>query len=265
MRVTKKQAEDFVHFGEDHYSNLKILKDMKYVYLGAAWFLWFIFAVADRGLVPCIIMTVLALVYNVAFDVLKSNRIKKTYRLRFLTNSCSVIYMYLIFYLFPIFFLGASDEGITVWQVIELTVCFIAFPILNALLTLMAVKKDKYDKEKPRKNVGVAGWAFVGGVVGMSISRILDSFLSQTQEISFMIFIVEILLLLISLATPNILRLYFAHKYDIVASIEGETTSELLVYDSSKTTIGKRVFKTILKIFIFGFAIFMLYGMSQVS
>ncbi len=31
MKITRKQAEDFVHFGEDHYSNLKILKDMIYV------------------------------------------------------------------------------------------------------------------------------------------------------------------------------------------------------------------------------------------
>ena len=32
MKITRNQAEDFVHFGEDHYSNLKILKDMIYVY-----------------------------------------------------------------------------------------------------------------------------------------------------------------------------------------------------------------------------------------
>ena len=40
MKITRNQAEDFVHFGEDHYSNLKILKDMIYVYWGAAWILW---------------------------------------------------------------------------------------------------------------------------------------------------------------------------------------------------------------------------------
>ena len=31
MKIIRNQAEDFVHFGEDHYSNLKILKDMKVI------------------------------------------------------------------------------------------------------------------------------------------------------------------------------------------------------------------------------------------
>ena len=67
MKITRNQAEDFVHFGEDHYSNLKILKDMIYVYWGAAWILWIPFAVAGRGLVFSITMTLLALAYNIAF------------------------------------------------------------------------------------------------------------------------------------------------------------------------------------------------------
>ncbi|MBQ7328720.1 MAG: hypothetical protein IJX01_02290, partial [Oscillospiraceae bacterium] len=65
--------------------------------------------------------------------------------------------------------------------------------------------------------------------------------------------------------SPNILRLYFAYKYNIVASIEGETTSKLLICNTSKKSIGIRVLKSILKLFIIGFAILMLYAMNQVS
>ena len=151
MKITKKQAEDFVHFGEDHYSNFKILKDMVYVYWGAAWILWIPFTVAGRGLVFSIIMTLLALAYNIAFGVLKSNRTEKTYRLRFLTNSISFLFMYLLFYLFTIFFINVSDVGSTLWQDIELSICFITFPFLNILFTLRAIKRDVYDREKPKR------------------------------------------------------------------------------------------------------------------
>ena len=36
MSITKRQAEDFVHFGEEHYLNIKMLKNMNYLYWGAA-------------------------------------------------------------------------------------------------------------------------------------------------------------------------------------------------------------------------------------
>ena len=114
MRVTKKQAEDFVHFGEDHYSNLKIMKDMVCVFWGMAWVLWIPFCVAGRGLVFSVVITVLALLYNVAFCFLKSNLIKKTYRLRFITSSIFFLFIYMFFYLFgqDINTGGTFSEGI---------------------------------------------------------------------------------------------------------------------------------------------------------
>ena len=265
MKITRNQAEDFVHFGEDHYSNLKILKDMIYVYWGAAWILWIPFAVAGRGLVFSITMTLLALAYNIAFWALKSNRTEKTYRLRFLTNSISFLFMYLLFYLFTIFFINVSDVGSTLWQDIELTICFITFPLLNILFTFRAIKRNVYDREKPQRKASEKAMYVGAGFLGMCISRFLEPFLSQSQAISIIVILVEILLLLISFASPNILRLYFAYKYNIVASIEGETTSKLLICNTSKKSIGIRVLKSILKLFIIGFAILMLYAMNQVS
>ena len=73
MKITRNQAEDFVHFGEDHYLNFKMLKDMNYLYWGAAWLLWIPYVVAGRGLVPCVILTMLALIYNIAFCVFYDN------------------------------------------------------------------------------------------------------------------------------------------------------------------------------------------------
>ncbi len=265
MNITKKQAEDFVHFGEDHYLNFKMLKDMNYLYWGAAWLLWVPYVVAGRGLVPCVILTLLALIYNIAFCILKSKLVKKTYRLRFLTNTISYSYLYLIAYLFTIFFINASDVGITLRQSIELTLCFVAFPILNIIFTLRAIKKNAFSKEKPKKSVGAVGWSIGAGLVGMSLGRIFDPYLSQKQAVVLVIFIVELLLLLFSLATHNILRVYFACKYNIVASVEGETVSEALVYDYSKNKLGILILKIILKVFVAIVAIVMLYGINKVS
>lgn len=265
MRVTKKQAEDFVHFGEDSYSSLKILHDMIYVYWGAAWFLWIPFFVAGRGLIFSIVMTLLALLYNIAFCVLRSNLIKKTYKLRFLTNSIFVSFMYLIFYLFTIFFINVSDVGSTLWQDIELTICFMLFPLLNTIFTLRAIKVNAYDRDKPQKKNSKTVGYLGAGFLGIFIGRILESFLTQSQAISLIVVMVEILLLLISFASPNVLRLYFVYKYDIVASVDGETTSALLVCDTPKKSIGRRILKLLLKVLIVGFAIIMLYGMNQVS
>ena len=264
MGVTKKQAEDFVHFGEDHYSSLKILKEMIYVYWGAAWLLWVPFSIAGRGLIFSIVITILALLYNIAFCVLRSNLIKKTYKLRFLTNSISVLFMYLIFYLFTIFFINVSDIGSTLWQDIELTICFTLFPLLNILFTLRSIKRNVYDRDKPqRKSSKTTGYLGVG-FLGIFIGRILEPFLTQSQAISLVVVLVEILLLLISFVSPNILRLYFAYKYDIDASVKGETTSVLLVCDTPQKSIGRRILKLLLKAFIVGFAIIMLYAMNQV-
>ena len=265
MRVTKKQAEDFVHFGEDHYSNIKILKDMVCVFWGMAWVLWIPFCVAGRGLVYSVVITVLALLYNIAFCFLKSNLIKKTYRLRFITNSIFFLFIYMFFYLFIIFFINVSDVGSTLWQDIELTICFITFPLLNILFTFRAIKRNVYDREKPKRKTSEKAMYVGAGFLGMCISRFLELFLSQSQSISIIVILVEILLLLISFASPNILRLYFAYKYNIVASIEGETTSKLLICNISKKSIGIRVLKSILKLFIIGFAILMLYAMNQAS
>ena len=107
MSVTKRQAEDFVHFGEEHYLNIKMLKNMNYLYWGAAWLLWVPYVVAGRGLASCVVLTLLALIHNIAFCVLKSDIVKKTYRLRFLTNTVSYSYLYLITYFlqFPLLML----------------------------------------------------------------------------------------------------------------------------------------------------------------
>ena len=265
MSVTKKQAEDFVHFGEDHFLNFKMLKDMNYLYWGAAWLLWVPFVVAGRGLVPCVILTILALIYNIAFCVLKSNVVKKTYRLRFLTNTISYSYLYLITYFFTISFINASDVGITLRQSMELTLCFVIFPIFNIIFTLRAIKKNAFNREKPKKSVGAVRWSIGAGVTGILLGRRLDPYLSQKQAVVLVIVIVELLLLLFSLAIPNVLRVYFAYKYDIVASVEGETTSNTLVYDTSKNKLGIRILKIILKVFVAVVAIVMLYGIKKVS
>ena len=137
--------------------------------------------------------------------------------------------------------------------------------MLNSLFTLRAIKQNVYDREKPRRKNTNTAWYAGAGFLGMTISRFLEPLLTQTQAISMIVILVEILLLLLSLATPNILRLYFVHKYNIVTSIEGETTSPLLVYDTSRKSIGKRILKVLLKVLIFGFAVIMLYAMTQVS
>lgn len=265
MKITRNQAEDFVHFGEDHYLNFKMLKDMNYLYWGAAWLLWILYVVAGRGLVPCVILTMLALIYNIAFCVLKSDLVKKTYRLRFLTNTILYSYLYLITYFFTISFINASDVGITLRQSIELTLCFVIFPILNIIFTLRAIKKNAFNKEKPKKSVGAVRWSIGAGFAGISLGRILDPYLSQKQAVALVVVIVELLLLLFSLAIPNVLRVYFAYKYDIVASVEGKTTSEALFCDASKTKLGIRILKIILKVFVVVVAIVMLYGINKVS
>lgn len=265
MSITKRQAEDFVHFGEEHYLNIKMLKNMNYLYWGAAWLLWVPYVVAGRGLASCVVLTLLALIHNIAFCVLKSDIVKKTYRLRFLTNTVSYSYLYLITYFFTISFINASDVGITLRQSIELTLCFVIFPILNIILTLRAIKKNAFNKEKPKKSAGVVGWSMGGGLAGISLGRMLDPYLNQKQAAFLVIVIAELLLLLFSLATPNALRVYFAHKYDIVASVEGETKSDVLVYDTTKNKLGIRILKMILKVFATILAIVMLYGINKVS
>lgn len=263
MGITKEQAENFVHFGEDHYSNFKTLKDMIYVYLGAAWFLWIPFVVDGRGFVFNIILTALAFIYIIAIYFLKSNFVKKTYRLRFLTNSLSYLFMYLLFYLFPLFFINVSDVGSTLWQNIELTICFIVFPLTSLFVTLIAIKKNAYDRDTPKRNI--VKISIFPGVLGILIGRILEPMITQSQAISILVIITEVLLLLISFASPSILRLYFAYKYKIVAGIDGEESSPDLIYDMPKKKIGIRMMKLIFKIMIVGFAIAMLYGMHQVS
>lgn len=265
MKVTRKQAEDFVHLGEDYYSNLKIIKDMIYVYWGAAWFLWYPFAVAGRGLVNCIILTALVLLYTVAFYILKSDLVKKTYRLRFVTNTVSAGFMYLVFYLFTIFFVNVTDAGSSLWQDIEFTACFLLFPLICAALTLRNIKKNVYDREKPKKIDGqTAGYACFG-LGGVALARLLEPHLTQSQAVSVVMILVEVMLLLISLATPSALKMYYAFKYDITESAEGETTSDALVYDITKENITKRVLKIILKAVIVCAAVYMLYGMSQLE
>ena len=76
---------------------------------------------------------------------------------------------------------------------------------------------------------------------------------------------VEILLLITALATPNILRVYYVYRYDVVTSVEGETISELLVCNAPKQKIGIRILKFILKVIIVSVAIVVLYGMNQVN
>ena len=265
MKVTRKQAEDFVHLGEDYYSNLKIIKDMIYVYWGAVWMLWVPYAVVGRGLVNCIILTALVLLYTAAFYILKSDLVKKTYRLRFVTNTVSVAFMYLVFYLFTIFFVNVSDAGSSLWQDIEFTLCFMLFPLVCAALTLRNIKKNVYDRETPKNISGqTAGYACFG-LGGMAIARLLEPYITQKQAVSIVMLLVQVLLLLISLTTPNALKLYYAFKYDITESAEGETTSNALVYDITKENIGKRVFKIILKAVIVCAAVYMLYGMSQLE
>lgn len=262
MRVTEKAALNFVHFGEDSYSNINMLKNMAYVYWGLVYIMWVPYLVAARGLVFCIVLTILALIYSVAFCILKSSLVKKTYKLRFLTNSVSFLFLYVFFYLFTIFFINVTDAGSTLWQDIELTVCFVLFPILSLLFTLRAIKANIYDREKPKKQNGSA--AYLGtGAIGVLLGRITEPLLTQSQAISVIVILVELLLLLFSLAAPSILRMYYAYKFNIEESVEGESISPLLCFVSQRG--AKRILGFLLKVVIFAFAAASLFGISQVA
>ena len=94
-----------------------------------------------------------------------------------------------------------------------------------------------YDKEKPQRKTGKTVGYLGAGFAGMLMGRMLEPFVTQVQAISLIVILVEILLLLISFASPNVLRLYFAYKHDIVASVEGETPQRRLFVISPKRVL----------------------------
>ena len=136
---------------------------------------------------------------------------------------------------------------------------------MNIFITLISIKKDRFSKEKPKKIIIAPGLTFSVWWIGRTIGKAIFSDLIQEQSIAVGLFIAELLLLIFSISFHSVLRLYYSFKYNIVTSINGETTSDALIYDASKTKAFIKIMKIIFKVVVAVFAIACLYGISQVS
>ncbi len=264
MKATKEQAVEFVRFGENVYTSLKSLKSTMFVYLFLLFICSFYHFISGKGLVPYILLCIVTTGRILLYFIIKSPLVKKTYALRYYVDIIwhMLLTLFLVFGMLTI--AECADVGASLWQISELLFVAIFSPVAMLFFLLHRVKAGIFSKTAPASKPKGGGF-FVGfGLLGMTIARFLEGYLTQKMAMNLLFFCVEILLFLFSFSIQSYLRLYYVKKFGITCDAEGNTTStELCHVKTGKPII--RILKLIGIILLLAFSAIIVWAAATQS
>ncbi len=232
-----KNIQDFINIDTNKYISLKSIK-MFYWSVSIIWLVFIVFGFVGKMLFPLIFAALWSFVYWTLVAVLQSQKITKTFELRFLVNGIAGFMMSALFWgLHTSVQIALSNQphlkaAFFLWTLLA----YIAFSVIMIALTVLGVHKGVYGKMKRKslsKRVLLIDGFFAAilpfcGLIGMYTSKLLRSQAdANIQEIVANICLV-LLIFLPGLAHVNFVQYYYCKKYGITSNEDGETTSPLL-------------------------------------
>lgn len=160
-------------------------------------------------------------------------KIKKTYRLRFLSESIIATLLSLLFLscaFIVLFAAGYNSPGLVCGALIS----YVLFTILVLAYTVFCSKSDSFQRtqgEKPKKHLLFFGALIpCSGVIGMVIAKVIfKTFDFGNQVAAYVCFaIFTIISFVFAFGYPNYVKYYYCKKYKILCDENGNTTSSEL-------------------------------------
>lgn len=168
--------------------------------------------------------------------LLKSNRIKKTFRLRFLVNGIVSLYIFVEISLFMLMISMALKTTIMFWVLsaviafIVLYICIIVCMVHNdGFKSIQKVKTNrKFQKVSMIAGVFLPASGLIGYFLSKSMNRI-DT-ITSTIKIDVVCILTSFVLVAISLGFINFVQYFYCVKYGINCDERGQNHSPCLEY-----------------------------------
>lgn len=187
-----------------------------------------------KSLFPLISYAIWSLLYWIFVLTIQSKRTKKSFKLRFLVNGISGLFLSSLFWIFVASFnLTADTPFIKFDFFLWALVFYFAFSLVYILGIILCVHKGVFAliRKKGKAKTAFKISAFFAslipcsGLIGMYASRFMRTHASISIQHSVMTTLIILLLFLPALAHINFVQFYYCKKYGIDCDEYGNTTS----------------------------------------
>ncbi len=233
----EKKARDFVYFGNtNQYTSLSQMQSLYWACLLIPLCLAVI-SIVVKNPFPIIAFGIWSLLYWGLIIALRSNRIRKSFELRFLVNGLDSVLLVALFTIFFLTFNFLADYPFMSNSALAVVaVLYAVYVAVLIALTVVGVHKGVYDKldqkTKSKKFIRISNYAAafipVSGTVGMTISRIVRKTADEKIELALVSICFVVLFCFISLGYVNFVKYYYCKKYNITCDEDGNRTSPKL-------------------------------------
>ena len=243
----REKACDLVYLNTKTYISLKLLK---FFYFGTIIIpiMMFVVWIVAKSIFPIVSIAIWTLLYWVFIFVIQSERVKKTFELRFLVNGITGLFISSLIWLFFTAFNIAADTPLFGWNFCLLALLlYWIFTAVYIAITLLLVHKGVCGKIR-KKTQGKTAYIvtivlmalFPSGILARRYrARLIREHLSVSTQITIIMVCVVLIMILCALGNINFLQYYYCKKYGINCDEHGNTTSPKLERGPSKSEIRK--------------------------
>ncbi len=190
--------------------------------------------IVEKSLFSLVSVALWSLVYWVFVLILQSNRVNKTFELRFLVNGIVGLFVSSLFWIFYTSFNIASDKPcLKIDFFLWILLFYLLFTVIYIAGIALGVHKGIYGKirEMGRTKTAIAISAFFAsvlpgaGVSGMHTAKLLRAHASISIQNIAMTICFILLIFAPALANINFVQYYYCKKHGIACDEYGNTTS----------------------------------------
>lgn len=240
----KEKVRNFIYFGTQNYISLDTLR----MFYWGTILIPFVMAVIGfaaihtrgsswKALFPLVSVVVWSILYWTFILSIQSNRIKKTFELRFLVNGISgLLFSSLVWSFYTSFNINADNPIFEFDFSLWILFFYLLFSVTYIGLIVRGIHKDVYKKIRKKKrfqklatyDVFAASLIPISGVSGMIVSKLLK----EHTNISFQNIIITIgcifLIFMPAVSNINFVKYYYCKKYKILCDEYGKAASPML-------------------------------------
>ena len=173
--------------------------------------------------------------------IIQSDRIKKSFRLRFLVNGMMSFYVYADLFLLALMFSIATRAQVAIWLLSSV----IVFDIAYIVAIVFMVHRDKFKGYKKEKiNIKFKKASMIAGIIlptmgslGYFTSKLIDktNAVPSSIKLDIIFILLSFLLAALSLGFVNFVQYFYCVKYKINCDEKGKDSSPLLESTKAKS------------------------------
>lgn len=242
VAMKKKMAfmnnvRDFVYLDTKRYVSLSALKKSRVLFI--ITILMVMMGIVGKSAFPIVSGTLWSLLYWIFILVIQSDRVKKTFELRFLVNGILGLFLSSLFWTWYASMSIISEHTVSdkffvrfdflMWILLY----YLLFSVIYVAVVIFGIHKGNYGKikKKMKSKTAVMIEAFsaallpVSGLIGGAIERLIRKYASVNVKNVVDIIVVVLIIFLPAFMHIYFVQYYYCKKYGITCDENGDTTS----------------------------------------